>query len=128
MVLKKWMGRRRERKESQQRFEKLSEEEVKKLQDSEKAAYLEVAKKQVTYRGKINAYKDFPVEKVEKQFIKDRDSENKKVNEFDNEAKSEEQELLEQVPKIEPAPMFDIDKKVNKEVRPKNVYKTIRQV
>ena len=66
MVLKSWINNRKEKKETRKRFEKLSDTEIQKLNLAEKKAYLSVAKKQVTYRGKINAYKDFPVNDADK--------------------------------------------------------------
>jgi len=79
MSLKNWLNERREKKETQKRFEELDEDELQNLHQTEKAAYLYIAKKQVTYRGKINAYKDFPINDSDKinieQEYKEKDSE-----------------------------------------------------
>lgn len=58
MGLKEWKEKRKARK----RMDLLSEDEKEELTLAEKNSYFNVAKKQVTLRGKINAYRDFPVE------------------------------------------------------------------
>lgn len=118
------MNRRKELKESQERYETLSEDEIQDLHQTEKSAYLKVAKKQVTYRGKINAYKDFPIAEDDKKEI---DMEDSFVTEMDNETndnednyeESETEELQQERPELE---------KINSEEEPKHVYQTIRQM
>jgi len=61
MVLKAWRERRLAKKEQTQRMDRLSPEETDLLEQTEKAAYIEVAKEQVEKRGRFNAYKDFPI-------------------------------------------------------------------
>ena len=80
MGIKNWMNKRREKKESQERFMTLTEEELENLRHSEKIAYLEIARKQVTYRGKINAYKDFPITEDDFKVIS-KQQEDKELNE-----------------------------------------------
>jgi len=91
MGLKNWLNRRNSRKETQQRFDDLTEEELQDLNSVEKSAYIEVAKEQVTYRGKINAYNDFPINEEAKQ-------------EIDNQKVSEDNDFEEDVPEIEAVP------------------------
>ena len=87
MGIKNWMNRRKELKESQERFDTLSEDELQNLHQTEKTAYLTVAKKQVTYRGKINAYKDFPITEDDRKEI---DMEDGFVTEMNDEVEVKE--------------------------------------
>jgi len=123
MGIKNWMNRRKEQKECQERFEALSEDELQELHHTEKTAYLEVAKKQVTYRGKINAYKDFPIAEDDRKEI---DMEDDFVNEMDsetdsNEANYEESEIQELQDRVPEPP------ELNNEAK-SHVYQTIRQM
>ena len=94
MGLKTWLNDRREKKETQKRMEELSEEDLQKLQVTEKAAYLNIAKKQVTYRGKINAYRDFPIDTSDKIDI---DNQFKKEKEEEIDEEKEEEEIEEEI-------------------------------
>jgi len=120
MGLKNWMSKRKELKESQERFMSLSEEELQDLHQTEKIAYLGIAKKQVTYRGKINAYKDFPVNESYKQVI---DMENDFIKEMNNESIEESNEMSELDTQEELKEIREINKP-----RSKHVYQTIRQM
>jgi len=121
MGLKNWINRRKQEREKQQRFSELSEEELQDLRSCEKFAYLEVAKKQVIYRGKINAYKDFPVNESDKQeidmkddFVKEMDDKLNEINEVSE---------LNNIREIEAPKAPEINK-----MRRKHVYQTIKQM
>lgn len=57
-----WLQKRRARKKFQERYNSLDQEDKELLSNTEKEAYLHVAKKLVAHRGRINAVKDFPTE------------------------------------------------------------------
>jgi hypothetical protein len=68
-----WRKRRREKAEARRRFNELKEEDIQILADVERKSYLKVAKNQAILRGKINAYKDFPI-KDEDRVIMEREN------------------------------------------------------
>ena len=135
MGLKNWVSRRREEKEKQERFGELSEDEVQDLHSTEKFAYLSIAKKQVTYRGKINAYKDFPVEEADKKEI---DIEDKFVKEMNNgeldKKEEEEEEALNETEEVdedegvEEAPEIEINNEINKREEEYGVYPAVKRM
>ena len=60
-----WFKNWKEKREQKARIETLTSDEKQELFTEEKGAYLYVAKNLVSQRGKINAYKDFPLEVYE---------------------------------------------------------------
>lgn len=64
MSFKSWIKKRKEDKDKKNRLNDLTEEELIELGSVEKKAYIEIAKKQVLARGRLNAYKDFHIPEV----------------------------------------------------------------
>ena len=126
MGLKNWAKRRKEKKESFERYQQLSDDEIQELHNTEKAAYLKIAKKQVIYRGKINAYKDFPVNESDKKGIDMQENENR-VEDSIKEIEVESDEMSELDTDIDDTKEKEKFVEINKP-RLKNVYKTIRQM
>jgi len=64
MSFKNWIKKRKAEKEKINRINNLSEEDLTELNTVEKKAYIEIAKKQVLARGRLNAYKDYHIPEI----------------------------------------------------------------
>ena len=64
MSFKSWIKKRRDEKDKKHRLNNLTEDEIIELSEVEKKAYIEIAKKQVLARGRLNAYKDFHIPEI----------------------------------------------------------------
>jgi hypothetical protein len=80
MGLKEWKQKRKEKKEQNRRMDFLNEQERDELLTAEKKSYFNVARKQVKLRGKINAYKDFPVDNLTNIKLEDEEKEEPEID------------------------------------------------